>query len=87
MATQLPPKQRNLAFDKIVKETHLDEDSVELLVMKALANGLIQGHIDQYTKNVNITWVQPRVLSTDQVSLKLMFKNNQIPFFSDKGIG
>ena len=47
MAARHPPKQRNLSFVKISKTAHLEEDAIELLVMKALANELIQGHIDQ----------------------------------------
>ncbi|CAK5045017.1 unnamed protein product [Meloidogyne enterolobii] len=47
MAARHPPKQRNLSFANIAKTAHLEEDQVELLVMKALANDLIKGHIDQ----------------------------------------
>jgi hypothetical protein len=36
--------------------------------MKALSKGLIRGSIDQVERLVNITWVQPRVLSLEQVS-------------------
>ncbi|KAF7634027.1 PCI domain-containing protein [Meloidogyne graminicola] len=68
MAARHPPKQRNLSFDKIAKTAHLEENLVELLVMKALANELIQGKIDQISQVVNITWVQPRALSSEQIS-------------------
>ncbi|KAL7076953.1 hypothetical protein ACQ4LE_003814 [Meloidogyne hapla] len=68
MAARHPPKQRNLSFANIAKTAHLNEDDVELLVMKALANDLIKGHIDQISQIVNITWVQPRALSSEQIS-------------------
>lgn len=67
MAVKTPQKHRNISFEKIAKYARLDEDLVELLVMKAIANGLVQGSIDQVNRVVNITWVQPRVLSTAQV--------------------
>ena len=42
---------------------------VELLVMKALSLGLVKGSIDQVDAKVHMTWVQPRVLDRDQVTL------------------
>ena len=36
--------------------------------MKALSLGLVKGSIDQLNKEVNMTWVQPRVLDIDQVN-------------------
>lgn len=35
--------------------------------MHALALGLIKGRIDQVAARVEITWVQPRILSTQQI--------------------
>lgn len=35
--------------------------------MKALSLGLVKGSIDQLSQEVNMTWVQPRVLDIDQV--------------------
>jgi hypothetical protein len=40
---------------------------VEWLVMKAFALGLIRGTIDQVQEVVSIQWIQPRVLSIEQV--------------------
>nr|SVE71668.1 EOG090X05V9 [Daphnia similis] len=44
------------------------EDEVELLVMKALAQGLLKGTIDQVDSIAHFTWVQPRVLDKTQLS-------------------
>jgi len=58
---------RLLTFEAVAAQTHLPVDKVELLVMKALAKGLVKGSIDQVDQTVNLTWVQPRVLDKDQV--------------------
>jgi uncharacterized membrane protein len=42
---------------------------VELLVMKALSLGLVKGFIDEIDQKVSLTWVQPRVLDLQQVSI------------------
>uniref|UniRef100_A0A915P827 26S proteasome non-ATPase regulatory subunit 13 n=1 Tax=Meloidogyne floridensis TaxID=298350 RepID=A0A915P827_9BILA len=52
MAARHPPKQRNLSFANIAKTAHLEEDQVELLISQI----------------VNITWVQPRALSSEQIT-------------------
>lgn len=60
--------ERALKFEEIAKETKLPLAEIELLVMKALAQGLVKGAIDQVDGVVNMTWVQPRVLTRSQVS-------------------
>ncbi|XP_078051217.1 regulatory particle non-ATPase 9 [Augochlora pura] len=59
---------RQLTFKEISQETRLPIGEVELLIMKALAQGLVRGAIDQVAGTVNITWVQPRVLDCDQIT-------------------
>lgn len=59
---------RQLTFAEISQETRLPLGEVELLVMKALAQGLVRGAIDQVAGTVNMTWVQPRVLDRTQIA-------------------
>lgn len=60
--------KRDLTFSEIASETRLPLEEVELLVMKALAQGLVRGAIDQVSATVHMTWVQPRVLNKQQIS-------------------
>ncbi|KAK2580072.1 hypothetical protein KPH14_012355 [Odynerus spinipes] len=59
---------RQLTFTEISQETRLPLGEVELLVMKALAQGLVRGAIDQVAGTVHMTWVQPRVLDRSQIA-------------------
>ncbi|XP_055848251.1 26S proteasome non-ATPase regulatory subunit 13 [Episyrphus balteatus] len=60
--------QRAISFEDIAKETQLPIKEVELLVMKALAQGLVRGEIDEVAGVVNMSWVQPRVLDRKQIA-------------------
>ncbi|KAH7730096.1 PCI domain containing protein [Aphelenchoides avenae] len=59
--------ERYMPFNKIAKKALVNVSDVEFLVMKALGKGLVSGSIDQVNATVSITWVQPRVLSADQI--------------------
>lgn len=59
---------RMMSFQVIAEETRLPIDEVEHLVMKALSLKLIKGSLDQVDQKAQITWVQPRVLSREQIS-------------------
>ncbi len=69
MTFKRPATKRNLSFKDIAASTGAREDEVELLVMKALAQGLLKGTIDQVDSIAHFTWVQPRVLDKKQVFL------------------
>nr|BAN21184.1 26S proteasome subunit [Riptortus pedestris] len=60
--------KRDLTFQEISQATRLPIDEVELLVMKALAQGLVKGAIDQVGQTVHMTWLKPRVLNRQQIS-------------------
>merc|ERR1712228_97811 len=58
---------RQIAFGEIATATTLPVDQVEMLIMKALSQGLVRGRIDEVEQNVSLTWVQPRVLDKQQL--------------------
>lgn len=62
MAFARAAAQRRLAFAEIAAAARVPPDEVELLVMKALAEKLIRGHIDQVSGTVAVAWVRPRAL-------------------------
>jgi len=62
-----PANNRTMPFQTIAEETRLPVDEVEHLVMKALSLKLIRGSLDQVEEKAYITWVQPRVLSREQI--------------------
>ncbi|KAK9247218.1 hypothetical protein V1506DRAFT_470840 [Lipomyces tetrasporus] len=64
---QRPASDRTLPFQSIATETELPLEEVEYLVMKALSLGLIRGSIDQVGERVTITWLQPRIMTKDQI--------------------
>lgn len=47
MTFKRPSHNRQLTFAEIARETKLPINEIELLVMKALAQGLVKGAIDQ----------------------------------------
>lgn len=67
MTFKRPANQKTLTFEEIAAETKLPLKEIELLVMKALAQKLVRGSIDQVQGVVNMTWVQPRVLDRQQI--------------------
>jgi len=68
MTFKRPADQRSIAFEEIAAETKLPLGDIEMLIMTALAQGLVRGAIDQVAGVVNMTWVQPRVLARQQVA-------------------
>jgi len=60
--------ERQIHFKEIAAATTLPEDQVELLIMKALSQGLVRGRIDEVQSTVSLTWVQPRVLDSSQLT-------------------
>jgi len=57
-----PPSARRILLSEVAAATRLPPDGVELLLMKALALGLVEGRIDQVAGEVAVSWVRPRAL-------------------------
>ena len=64
-----PSAERTIAFSAIASASNLPVDQVELLVMRALSLKLIKGLLDEVDGTLRVTWVQPRVLQSSQISL------------------
>lgn len=76
---------RLIAFEEIAETSMLPPTEVELLLMKAMSLGLIEGRIDevmqwccllilfQVDQTVSITWALPHALDLDQITV---VKNN-----------
>ncbi|GIL82247.1 hypothetical protein Vretimale_7223 [Volvox reticuliferus] len=67
LISSTPAEQRRIPLDVIGQRTKLDRDGVEFLLMKALALHLIEGTIDEVDGAVDVSWVTPRVLVTEQL--------------------
>lgn len=63
MTFQRSATQRSISFEEIAKETTLPQKEVELLIMKALAQDLVRGEIDQVAGVVNMSWVRIKKLN------------------------
>jgi len=71
LAFNLPKNNRVIGFDALSKATSIPVEHVEFMVMKAMALLLIRGSIDQIKREVTISWVAPKVLETDRITIML----------------
>jgi len=62
-----PANDRALSFAEIAEKTNLAKSDVESLIIRALSLNLVKGSIDEVDEKVHMTWVQPRVLSVEQI--------------------
>jgi 26S proteasome regulatory subunit N9 len=62
-----PPHDRAMTFETIARETQVNPQEIEILIMKALSLGLLRGSIDQVAEIARINWVQPKVLDMKQI--------------------
>ncbi|KAL4425759.1 hypothetical protein ABPG75_009775 [Micractinium tetrahymenae] len=67
LISSLPPDRRTIALADVAQRTKLPLDGVEFLLMKTLALHLIEGVIDQVDGTVQVSWVQPRILTLPQI--------------------
>jgi 26S proteasome regulatory subunit N9 len=71
MTFKRPATMRQLTFKEISETLGIPENEVETIVMKAISKRLVDGTIDEISKKVHMTWVQPRVLDRPQVEFKI----------------
>lgn len=64
----LPKNNRQVSFDTISQVTGIPHDKIELMIIKAMSLDLIRGQIDEVAQNVEVTWIQPRVLDKSRIS-------------------
>lgn len=62
-----PFNERVFSFSTIAARCGVEEKAAELLLLEALAQGIIRGRIDGLLKTVHIGWVEPRVLNLKEV--------------------
>ena len=60
-------EDRTISFADVSQAVECHPENVELVLLKAMALGLIKGSIDQVKKTVYIWWVCPRVLDKEQI--------------------
>ena len=78
--------QRHIAFTEIAKETTLPVDQVELLIMKALSQGLVKGRIDEVTFSIMIIARYSKLYHVDQ-SLPILIRIHfRYMFMHDKSL-
>lgn len=59
---------RNVGFAEVANTCQCTVVEVEHLLMKCFSLGVLKGLIDQVAQTVRVTYVQPRVLDTDQLA-------------------
>ncbi|KAK2198258.1 bifunctional 26S Proteasome non-ATPase regulatory subunit 13/Proteasome component (PCI) domain [Babesia duncani] len=64
-----PSRQRTISYAEVVSHCKIEIDMVGPFVLKALARGLIKGHIDQIEGIINVSWVQPRILDINKLDV------------------
>ncbi len=64
---ETPSHQRTIAFATVATRGRIALEQVEWLLMRAMSLGLIKGVIDEVAQEVDVSWVQPRVLNNDQI--------------------
>lgn len=65
---ELPSHERTISFTTIANVSRVPLEQVDWILMRAMSLGLIKGSINEVDQNVNVTWVQPRVLNTVEMS-------------------
>lgn len=58
-----------LTFSQVAQTARTSEDEAEYLLMKAMAKGLLKGEIDEVERKVKVSYILPRALNGQQLSV------------------
>lgn len=61
--------KKTIPLAEVAAITKLPVEEAEILIIRALAQGLVKGTIDQVDQTLTVTWIQPRVLERSQVEV------------------
>ncbi|CAI8502131.1 unnamed protein product [Hanseniaspora opuntiae] len=80
--------KKSLTFSEISKKIQVEENEIELLLMKAMSLNLLQGKINQVDQLINITWIQPRVMTGKEIMVLrdnlVQWKDNHLKTTTEK---
>lgn len=71
LAFNLPKSNRVITFEQLAKTCEIPVDQVEFMIMKASALKLVRVEIDQLNQAVAVTWMAPKVLSSERIDVML----------------
>lgn len=61
--------ERSISFSRIARDCNVNQNDVELLVMKAMSLELIKGQIDEVEELVHVDWIKPTYLSKGHLEI------------------
>lgn len=80
--------KKSLTFSEISKKIQVEENEIELLLMKAMSLNLLQGKINQVDQLIKITWIQPRVMTGKEIMVLrdnlVQWKDNHLKTTTEK---
>ncbi|CAI8501606.1 unnamed protein product [Hanseniaspora opuntiae] len=80
--------KKSLTFSEISKKIQVEENEIELLLMKAMSLNLLQGKINQVDQLIKITWIQPRVMTGKEIMVLrdnlVQWKDNHLQTTTEK---
>lgn len=64
-----PTTNRTIEYGEISKHIPLltTDNEIERMVMRSLSLGLLKGSINEVERNVEVSWIQPRTMTTTQI--------------------
>lgn len=80
--------KKSMTFSEISIKIQVEENEIELLLMKAMSLNLLQGKINQVDQLIKITWIQPRVMTGKEIMVLrdnlVQWKDNHLKTTAEK---